>query len=291
MNIIVNLLEDCFLEIDNLMKNNNSLKLGNHINESNISGDDVKKIDIISNIILKEKLEGCSDIRAIGSEEENELYYTKHKKGSYLVCYDPLDGSSNIDVNITTGTIFAVYKYENNIIKDGHNIVMSGYCLYGGALQYVIAKDNMVSMYQYLPKKNIFELLVDNIKMKKNGSIYSINESNKYKWDDIYDNIIDILIKEKYSARWVGSLVADGHRTLIKGGFFAYPGNNKNKDGKIRLLYEAYPFAYIFKLAGGFASDGEIDLLDISFPKELHQKTAIILSSDYEMTIFKLNKI
>ena len=125
------------------------------------------------------------------------------------------------------------------------------------------------------------------MKLKEKGNIYSINEANKHIWcDKRFVPFIDSRIKENYSTRWVGSLVADAHRTLIKGGFFAYPANEKNKDGKIRLLYEAYPFAHIFEVAGGFGSNGEEQLLDIPFPKNIHQKTPIILSSNSEFTKF-----
>ena len=281
-------LEKSFLEIANLMKNQNTLDLGDYMDEYNFSGDDVKQLDLMSNVILKTNLEKCVQVRCIGSEEDKELHYTEHKNAPYLICFDPLDGSSNIDVNITTGTIFAVYKYDDkNEITNGRNIIMSGYSLYGASTQYIIAYHNNVSMYQYVPSEQKFICLKTNMKLKEKGNIYSINEANKHIWcDKRFVPFIDSRIKENYSTRWVGSLVADAHRTLIKGGFFAYPANEKNKDGKIRLLYEAYPFAHIFEVAGGFGSNGEEQLLDIPFPKNIHQKTPIILSSNSEFTKF-----
>lgn len=281
-------LEKSFLEIANLMKNQNTLDLGGYMDEYNFSGDDVKQLDLMSNVILKTNLEKCVQVRCIGSEEDKELHYTKHKNAPYLICFDPLDGSSNIDVNITTGTIFAVYKYDDkNDITNGRNIIMSGYSLYGASTQYIIAYHNNVSMYQYVPSEQKFVCVKTNMKLKEKGNIYSINEANKHMWcDKRFVPFIDSRIKENYSTRWVGSLVADAHRTLIKGGFFAYPANEKNKDGKIRLLYEAYPFAHIFEVAGGFGSNGEEQLLDIPFPKNIHQKTPIILSSNSEFTKF-----
>lgn len=281
-------LEKSFLEIANLMKNQNTLDLGDYMDEYNFSGDDVKQLDLMSNVILKTNLEKCVQVRCIGSEEDKELHYTEHKNAPYLICFDPLDGSSNIDVNITTGTIFAVYKYDDkNEITNGRNIIMSGYSLYGASTQYIIAYHNNVSMYQYVPSEQKFVCIKTNMKLKEKGNIYSINEANKHIWcDKRFVPFIDSRIKENYSTRWVGSLVADAHRTLIKGGFFAYPANEKNKDGKIRLLYEAYPFAHIFEIAGGFGSNGEEQLLDIPFPKNIHQKTPIILSSNSEFTKF-----
>lgn len=285
---IVKLLEKGFIEISELIRNKNSLSLSNLTSSNNYSGDDVKQLDLLSNSILKDILSDCSSVRKIGSEEEDTLYDTKYKDAPYLVCYDPLDGSSNIDVNITTGTIFCIYKYnEDGTITNGHNIIASGYCLYGGATQYLLAYEDKICFYQYINKNKKFDLLNDNLKIKTKGSIYSLNESNKNKWlDKRFENIINKFIDEKYSARWVGSLVADGHRTIIKGGFFSYPGNTKDISGKIRLLYEAYPFAHIFHVGGGFSSNGEISILDIPFPDKIHQKTTIILCGKYENDLF-----
>lgn len=285
---IVSILEKSFIQISSLIRENNSLNLGNVTNNNNISGDNVKRLDLQSNQILKENLSKCKQVRCIGSEEEPEFCYTDFTEAPYLVCYDPLDGSSNIDVNITTGTIFAVYQYQNNSIKNGRNLIMAGYCLYGGATQYVIAHQKKVSMFQYSEQNKNFVLINDEVKIKKKGNIYSINESNKYCWNDLkYQKIVNYFIRNNYTTRWVASLVADAHRTIIKGGFFSYPGNLKNPNGKIRLIYEAYPFAYIFELAGGKSSDGNICLLDIPFPQKLHQKTPIVLGGEYEMKAFE----
>ena len=271
-----------------MIRDKDSISLENIDDEINESGDHVKKLDILSNIILKKKLSQCSSIRAIGSEEEPDIVYTQNTNAPYLVCFDPLDGSSNIGVNITTGTIFAIYKYNNeNKIGSGHNIVSAGYCLYGGATQYVLANSEKCSFYQYSICEKKFNCINSNLIIKDKGSIYSINESNQECWlDKRYNKVIKTFIQTGYSARWVGSLVADAHRTLIKGGFFAYPGNSKNINGKIRLLYEAYPFAYIFEKAGGFATNGRQRLLDIPFPDNVHEKTPIILSGKVEMNTF-----
>ena len=285
---IVKLLENGFIQISDLIRNEDSLTLSNLTSSNNNSGDDVKKLDLFSNDILKDILSKCELVRNIGSEEEDELYETEFKDAPYLVCYDPLDGSSNIDVNITTGTIFSIYKYDSdNTIKNGRNIILSGYCLYGGATQYLIAYENKLSFYQFNTINNDFFLLNDNLRIKEKGTLYSLNESNSKIWtDNRYQKLITNLSSEKYSARWVGSLVADGHRTIIKGGFFAYPGNKKDEDGKIRLLYEAYPFAHIFEVGGGYSSNGERNILDVPFPENIHQKTPIILSSRNELNIF-----
>lgn len=283
MENVLNIIKNSCKEISNIIRNSNSLNLSEVNEKYNISGDNVKKLDLISNEILKNNLSKCPNVRSIGSEEEDKLIETTFTNGDYLVCFDPLDGSSNIGVNITTGTIFAIYKYVNNEIKDGNNILVAGYCLYGGSTQLVVA-NNKINIYQL--NNNNFELIKSDWKIPNKGNYYSINESNKYKWTtNKYDKLINKLIQKNYSARWVGSLVADGHRTLIKGGFFTYPGNKTNPYGKIRLLYEAYPFAYIFKIGGGESSNGSINLLDVLYPKDIHQKTPIILSSKYEFEL------
>lgn len=290
MDEVVSVLEKSFMEISELIRNQNSLHLGNQLNELNLSGDDVKHVDIVSNNILKHNLEKCSFIRAIGSEEEDELYLTQHINAPYLICYDPLDGSSNVDVNITTGTIFALYRYEEDgTITNGHNIVMSGYCLYGGCTQYLIARENVLSMYQYDSIDKQFTCINKDMKIKSKGNIYSLNESNRHTWlDTRYVACIDAFMQNGYNSRNVGSLVADGHRTIIKGGFFAYPANKKNTSGKIRLLYEAYPFAHTFETGGGVATNGETRLLDIPYPDKLHQKTPIVLASKEDYSTFEV---
>lgn len=285
---IVQLLEKAFIEISDLIRSQNSISLSNHTLSNNNSGDDVKELDILSNSILMNILMDCNLVRKIGSEEEDTLCETKYKDAPYLICYDPLDGSSNIDVNITTGTIFCIYKYnDDGTITNGHNIVASGYCIYGGATQYLLAQDNNLKFYQFSPINCKFELLNDNLRIKQKGSIYSINEANKKLWtDNRYEKLIEKCIDENYTSRWVGCMAADGHRTVIKGGIFSYPGNSKNISGKIRLLYEAYPFAHIFHNGGGFGSNGNTNILDIPFPKNIHQKTPINLGGIYEKELF-----
>tara|TARA_B110000208_G_scaffold191644_1_gene259334 strand:- start:3068 stop:3946 length:879 start_codon:yes stop_codon:yes gene_type:complete len=289
MDEILKILKESFIEISYLIQNRNLFELGNRLDKKNISNDFVKILDEISNNILKNNLIKCNLIKCIGSEEEDNYIVTSFPTAPYLICFDPLDGSSNIDVNITTGTIFTVYKYNDaNKITSGKDIVMAGYSLYSSALQYVCAYNNNISMYQYFSKESSFKKIRDNIKMVDKGNIYSINESYKNIWcNQNYNKLIDKLVNENYSARWVGSLVADAHRTLIKGGLFAYPDNNKSKNGKIRLLYEAYPFAFIFEMGGGSSSNGSISILDIPFPKNIHQRTPIILSSKHELEYFK----
>ena len=181
MNQILEIIKSSCIKISNLIKNSNSNELGSLANEYNLSGDDVKKLDLIANEILKKDLSQLSCICCLGSEEDEKLVFLNNS-GEYMVCFDPLDGSSNIDVNITTGTIFAIYKFEDGKIKNGRNIVAAGYCLYGGSTQLIIADEEKVNMYQLI--NNQFQSINDNLKIRNMGSIYAINEANKYIWDD-----------------------------------------------------------------------------------------------------------
>ena len=282
---IIKVIQDSCIVISELIRTKHSGDLS-CIVDSNVSGDEVKQLDLLSNKILLDSLLTCENVRNVGSEEEDDLIPTNNETAPYLVCYDPLDGSSNIDCNITVGTIFGIYKYENNCIKSGRSIVCAGYCLYGGSTQFIVATELGAKMY--LLDNNKFKLINDNLTIKEKSNVYSINESNKHKWNDPrYKLFTEHCISNNYTARWVGSLVGDAHRTIIKGGFFAYPADKKSPNGKLRVLYEALPFAFIFKIVGGHSSNGELDsLLDLKIPENTHQKTPLILSSKYEYNIF-----
>lgn len=299
MELVLESIKTACIEISELMRNTDPFRLSKITHNSNESGDDVKSLDILSNDILKHHLSKNKFVAIIGSEEEEDLYFTEFNNvisdNKYIVCFDPLDGSSNIDSNITVGTIFAIYQYPKikslssyqTLVETPVNIVAAGYCLYGSSTQFVQATDK-VEMFLLQNKNKQFQLIQDDFKIKENGNIYSINESNRPQWETEYNQkLITALISKGYSARWVGSMVTDCHRTLVKGGIFAYPGNKKSPDGKIRLLYEAYPFAYIFKIAGGVSFDGEKSILDIPFPPKLHQKTPIYLGGVSEIELMK----
>lgn len=284
---IVEILKKCCIEISELIRTGDTESMATDLHQKNKAGDEVKKLDLISNEIIKDHLLDCKEVRILGSEEEPDLVSTEYTDGKYMVCYDPLDGSSNIDVNITVGTIFAIYKLNSEgKVDSGRDIVCAGYCLYGGSTQFVFADETHVKMY-HLYKDN-FVLLNPSIKIPAFGNYYSINESNKHKFLDFrFNSAIERFIRQKKTTRWVASLVADAHRTLLKGGFFAYPGNCDYILGKLRLLYEVYPFAFIFEKAGGIASNGKISLLDIEFPyNNIHQKTPTILSSPDDFSTF-----
>lgn len=287
LDIILSKVSKSVMEISYLVRKSSPLDLSSVLGNENPSGEQVKKLDIDSNNILKDNLSTISSIKYIASEEDDNLIEI-NKNGKYLVSFDPLDGSSNIDCNITVGTIFCVFEYnKDDKLVDGRNIVMAGYSLYGGSTQIVVCKYGKVDIYNLDILSNKWGLIFANYKMKDKGNIYSINESYKTMYNNKYNEYIDSLIDENYNMRWVGSLIADFHRTLIKGGVILYPANKKNKKGKIRLVYEAYPLAYIIEKADGMSFNGNTNsILNIPFPKNIHQRTPIFFGSEYE--IFKL---
>jgi len=286
LDLILSKLSKSITEISYLIRKSSPLDLSSVLGSENPSGELVKKLDIDSNNILKKNLSLVKSIKYLASEEDDEKIEI-NKEGKYLVSFDPLDGSSNIDCNITVGTIFCVFEYDNNKLIDGRNIVMAGYSLYGGSTQLVVCKYGKVDIFSLDEISDKWSMIFTNYKMKDQGNIYSINESYKTIYNSKYNEYIDSLIYEKYNMRWVGSLVADFHRTLIKGGVILYPGNKKNKKGKIRLVYEAYPLAYIIEKADGMSYDGNVNsILNIPFPKDIHERTPIFFGSEYE--IFKL---
>lgn len=273
-------------DISYLIRKTSPLDLSSVLGNENPSGEQVKKLDIDSNNLIKNNLSKLDVVRNIASEEDDELIKV-NDKGKYLVSFDPLDGSSNIDCNITVGTIFCVFEYNDNTIKNGGNIVMAGYSLYGGCTQLVVTKYGKTDIYNLGVYDDLWHLVYPNFKMGDKGNIYSINESYKNIYSNKYNDFTNELIKEKYNMRWVGSLVSDFHRTLIKSGIILYPENSKNKNGKIRLVYEAYPLAYIIEKCGGMSSNGIRSILDETFPWEnIHKRTPIFFGSEYE--IFKL---
>ena len=284
MSILDNIKVAC-CQISNLLTSGNCLQLGSKISVNNSCGDEVKKLDVLSNDIMKEALLNHPDIRAIGSEEDEDIIYTENKDGKYFVSFDPLDGSSNIKLNISVGTIFCVFEYKDGQIESGRNIVMAGYAIYGFNTLLVTTTDNGLDIY--LLNNNRFEKISEGYRMPITGNIYAINESNKYRWlDNRIQKYVDLLINDKKTVRWIGCMVTDVHRTLIKGGLFAYPLDSKSPKGRLRLIYEAYPMAYIFQCAGGYSSNENKNILDIKFPGDIHSRTSVMLFSKKEYEQF-----
>lgn len=253
----------------------------------NIHGEEVKKLDEFANEIFKHVLLKSGIVAAIASEEEDEVVISP--PGRYIVVYDPLDGSSNIDVNVSIGTIFGIYRNnsgENVSIKDflrsGRELVAAGYLIYGSSTMLVYTTGNGVHGFTLDPSIGEFILSHYDIKIPEKGKIYSINEAYESRWDNKMKGYIRNLKENGKTLRYIGSLVADFHRNLLKGGIFLYPADKKNPHGKLRLLYEAIPLAFIVEQAGGYASDGKGNILD-RIPERIHEKTPLFIGSRKEV--------
>lgn len=256
--------------------------------KTNIQGEEVQKLDEFSNDVLIEQLSASGQFYGLASEELDEPIYPKEgKDAKYVIAFDPLDGSSNIDVNVSIGTIFSIHKRigdgEENFLQEGYKQVAVGYVIYGSSVMFILSTGNGVNGFTYDPSVGMFLLSHPDIKIPEKGKIYSINEANSKKWiDEGLKRYIENLKDEGYTSRYIGSMVADVHRTLIKGGIFGYPADKKNKNGKLRLLYEASPMAFLIEQAGGLATDGKNRILDIK-PTDIHQRTPVFLGSKKEI--------
>ena len=263
---------------------------------TNSSGDIQKKLDIITNEIMIDNLTKTKCCSILLSEENEEAIIVDEEfRGKHMVAFDPLDGSSNIDCNVCIGTIFSVYKEEveeekeKSILRNGSNIICAGYIIYGPATELVITKDGTPGVQKFTLDTNKKEYIyTGEIDIsKKTKKIYSINESNCENWyQDMKEYISLYKTKDtKYTQRYIGSMVADVHRTLLYGGMFCYPADTKNTKGKLRVIYECFPISKIMEKAGGAAIIGDFSrnrILDIS-PTEIHQRTPVLMGSKEEI--------
>ena len=264
--------------------------------EVNIQGEDVKKLDVFANNQFTAVLRHGISCAGIASEEiDNYVAFDDDvsKNSKYICMFDPLDGSGNIDVNVSIGTIFSVYRRLSgkgmiatgeDFLQPGREQVAAGYIVYGSSTMLVYATRRGVNGFTLDPSIGEFCLSHPNIKCPENGKIYSVNHGNFFQYDQKVKRYIDSCQKKTkmdggpYTQRYIGSMVADVHRNLIKGGIFMYPGTTDKPNGKLRLLYECNPFAFITEMAGGKATDGKQSILDIK-PEQLHQRTPLFIGS------------
>ncbi len=249
----------------------------------NIQGEVVQKLDEFSNKILVQHLSDSGQFYALASEEmEEPLFPEKGRNGKYVIAFDPLDGSSNIDVNVSIGTIFSIHRKVdgtiNDFLQEGRKQVAAGYIIYGSSTVLVYSTGNSVNGFTLDPSVGLFLLSHPDMQIPERGKIYSINEGYFNRWDEDLKSHVSALKEKGYSLRYIGSMVSDVHRTLIKGGIFAYPADTKNKSGKLRLLYEAAPMGFLIENAGGMATTGTENILDVK-PSELHQRVPVFLGS------------
>lgn len=250
----------------------------------NVQGEEVEKLDELSNNILIQHLSDSGIYHALASEELDEpIFPEREKNPPYVIAFDPLDGSSNIDVNVSVGTIFSIHRNVTGTVEDflqkGSKQVAAGYVLYGSSTMLVYSTGNGVNGFTLDPSVGLYLLSHPNIRLKESGNIYSINEANYPFWEEGLQRYINSLKEgNNFKARYIGSMVSDVHRTLIKGGIFAYPADKKNRKGKLRLLYEASPMAFLIEQAGGRASTGKEDILNIK-PDGIHQRVPVFLGN------------
>ena len=267
----------------------------------NVQGEVQKKLDIIANEVMIEANEWGGHLAAMASEEMNNIYLipNRYPRGEYLLLIDPLDGSSNIDVNVSIGTIFSVLRMpegdrgveENDFLQPGKCQVAAGYCVYGPQTTLVLTVGDGVAMFTLDREMGSFVLTQDEVQIPADTREFAINMSNMRHWDAPVKRYIDECLAGKdgprakdFNMRWVASMVADVHRIMTRGGIFMYPWDKRepNKPGKLRLMYEANPMAWLIEQAGGAATNGRERIMDVQ-PTQLHERVSVILGSKNEV--------
>ncbi|MFC1503597.1 class 1 fructose-bisphosphatase [Pseudomonadota bacterium] len=266
------------------------------VGSENVQGEEQQKLDLYANDKFKAALEARDQVCGVASEEEDEaVAFNKelNRNAKYVVLMDPLDGSSNIDVNVSVGTIFSIYRRispkgtpptQEDFLQPGHRQVAAGYVIYGSSTMLVYTTGNGIHGFTYDPSLGVFCLSHENMRIPENGSIYSINEGNYIRFPEGVKKYIKYCQEDApednrpYTSRYIGSLVSDFHRNLLKGGIYLYPSTAAYPNGKLRLLYECNPMAFLIEQAGGLASDGENRIMDIK-PTELHQRVPFFVGS------------
>lgn len=264
---------------------------------ANTTGDQQKKLDVIGDEIFINAMKALGKVKVLVSEEQEDLIMFEGG-GRYAVCTDPIDGSSNIDAGVSVGTIFGIYRLRddskgsiNDVLRKGTEMVAAGYTMYGASAHLMLTTGNGVNGFTLDTELGEFILVSPNLRIPDVRSIYSVNEGNSYYWPEHVQKYIEDLKKPQangkpYSARYIGSMVADIHRTLLYGGIFSYPADSKLKNGKLRILYECFPMAMIMEQAGGLAvNDKGERILEIT-PKGIHDKLGIWLGSKGEIDKF-----
>lgn len=260
---------------------------------TNVHGELVKKLDVYANEAIIKSMDHGRHLCIMASEENEEPIEipSEFDKGKYILVFDPLDGSSNIDVNVTIGTIFGLYKrtdpnsdLHNDLLQPGYKQVAAGYALYGSSTMFVYTTGQGVNMFTYDPTIGEFILFHENVQIPKKSSYYSLNEGYYKLYSEEIKSYLRYIKQDNpdlempYKLRYIGTGIADFHRTLIYGGIFMYPNDNKNPNGKLRLVYEANPLAFLAEQAGGKASDGKNRILELK-PEKIHQRTPLYVGS------------
>ena len=263
--------------------------------ETNVQGESVKKMDVYSNDVFISVFKQSGLVCRLASEEMEKPYYIPENCpiGRYTLLYDPIDGSSNTDINLTLGSIFAIRQQvgtdsdgtAQDLLQDGHQQIAAGYILYGPSTMLVYSIGKGVHSFTLDPSLGEFILTEENMTIPSHGAIYSVNEGNFWQWDESFREYIRYVHRtEGYTARYGGAMVGDIHRILIQGGVFLYPGTEQKPEGKLRLLYESAPLAFLIEQAGGKATTGIQEIMDV-VPEKLHQRTPLIIGSKDDVAL------
>lgn len=257
----------------------------------NVHGEDVTKLDVFANNVFYNALDHTGLLCVMASEENDEIITIPDRfpAGEFVLVFDPLDGSSNIDANVSIGTIFAIYRRVTpkgrgaveDLLQPGKRILAAGYVIYGSSTMFVCSTGSGVYGFTLDPGIGEFILSHEDIRVPEKAKVYSVNEAYYDRWDDGTRRLFDYLKSAESpvsTSRYIGSLVADFHRNLLYGGVFIYPPDSKSKSGKLRLLYEANPMAFIIEQAGGYASDGHQRILD-KVPTDIHERTPLYIGN------------
>ncbi|MEQ1948586.1 MAG: class 1 fructose-bisphosphatase [Bryobacteraceae bacterium] len=268
--------------------------------ETNVQGEEQQKLDVYANQMLLHCLGRRDAVSMLVSEENDEpvTFDRARDTGRYIVVFDPLDGSSNIDVNVSVGTIFSIFRRPDNmgadpvkaVLQQGLKQVAAGYVVYGSSTIFVYTAGRGVFGFTLDPNVGAYVLAYENMRMPAQGKYYSVNEANAEAFPDNYREYLHWMrsgqLGQEYSSRYVGSLVADFHRTLLKGGVFLYPPTKSHPKGKLRLMYEANPLAFIAEQAGGRATNGHKRILEVQ-PESIHERTPLVIGSNTEVEAFE----
>jgi fructose-1,6-bisphosphatase I len=269
--------------------------------DNNVHGEQVKKLDVFAHDMMVKAMDHGGHLCVMASEEEEDIIHIPpmFKIGKYVLLFDPLDGSSNIDANVSVGTIFSIYRRKSpdgkagtieDCLQPGHQQVAAGYIVYGSSTMLVYTAGHGVHGFTLDPAFGEFLLSHRDMQIPKKSRIYSINEGNYLYWHPGLKKYIKYLQEEDtetgrpYSSRYIGSMVSDIHRNLLYGGIFMYPADSRNPNGKLRLMYECNPMAFIIEQAGGRATDGKRRILEIQ-PEKLHQRIPIFIGSEDDVKL------
>lgn len=257
------------------------------VGEENVQGEDQQMLDVVANVRFTRALQRGNQTCGIVSEEEEGIIHTGNHNAKYVVAMDPLDGSSNINVNVAVGTIFSIYRrvspvgtppVMDDFLQPGSRQVASGYVIYGSSTMLVYSTGYGVNGFTYEPSLGEYFLSHPNIRMAPDGNIYSVNEGSYYQFYEHTRRYVDHCRHQKYTGRYIGSLVADFHRNMLKGGIYIYPATDSYKKGKLRLLFECNALAFLAEQAGGAATDGHQRILDLK-PTQLHERAPLYIGS------------